>query len=223
MAHANRLRVAILADTSAAAGLAVLAADEAQWAQGWLGALEAAGLLRPLDQAPFEAARTRLGEAELRRQVLAGGYRLVDASAAALGGAPAVTLVSSGATMPEVVEAAHQLCEEGVAASVVDVTSLDRLYRAWRGALRTGVNSVSRTRADDHLALLFGGESRHAPMVTVHDASPHAMAWLGSIFGAPVTALGVDTFGQSASITDTYRLHGLDTDTIVNAALVALE
>ena len=178
---------------------------------------------RPLDQAPFEAARARLGEVELRRQVLAGGYRLVDASAAALGGAPAVTLVSSGATMPEVVEAARQLTEEGVAASVVDVTSLDRLYRAWRGALRTGVNSVSRTRADDHLALLFGGESRHAPMVTVHDASPHAMAWLGSIFGAPVTALGVDTFGQSASISDTYRLHGLDADTIVNAALVALE
>jgi pyruvate dehydrogenase E1 component len=103
------------------------------------------------------------------------------------------------------------------------VTSLDRLYRAWRGTLRSGVSTVSRTRADDHLSMLFGGDAQHAPMITVHDASPHAMAWLGSIFGAPVTALGVDTFGQSASIGDTYRLHGLDTDTIVNAALVALD
>ena len=34
---------------------------------------------RPLDQAPFEAARARLGDVVLRRQVLAGGYRLVDA------------------------------------------------------------------------------------------------------------------------------------------------
>ena len=112
--------------------------------------------------------------------------------------------------MPEVVRAAALLADEGVAANVVDVTSLDRLYRAWRGTLRTGLASVSRTRADDHLAMLFGGESRHAPMVTVHDASPHAMAWLGSIFGSPVTALGVDMFGQSASIVDTYKLHGLD-------------
>ena len=32
--------------------LAVLAADEAQWVQGWLGALEAAGLLRAADKAP---------------------------------------------------------------------------------------------------------------------------------------------------------------------------
>ena len=178
---------------------------------------------RPLEQAPFEAARARLGNDELRRQVLAGGYRLIDSTALAHSGAPVVTLVSSGATMPEVVRAAALLADEGVAANVVDVTSLDRLYRAWRGTLCTGVSSVSRTRADDHLAMLFGGESRHAPMVTVHDASPHAMAWLGSIFGSPVTALGVDMFGQSASIVDTYKLHGLDADTIVNAALVALE
>ena len=34
---------------------------------------------RPIDQAPFEAARARLGDAVLRRQVVAGAYRLVDA------------------------------------------------------------------------------------------------------------------------------------------------
>jgi pyruvate dehydrogenase E1 component len=178
---------------------------------------------RPLDQAPFEAARSHMGTDELRRQVLAGGYRLVDASALSTGGAPVVTLVGSGAVLPETIAAAAALADEGVAAHVVDVTSLDRLYRLWRGGLRTGAASASRTRTDDHLAALFGGVDRHAPMITVHDASPHAMAWLGSIFGAPVTALGVDMFGQSASITDTYKLHGLDTDTIVNAALVALE
>ncbi|MBW8894396.1 MAG: hypothetical protein JF617_20710, partial [Burkholderiales bacterium] len=45
-AHAKALRTAILADTTAPSTLAVLAADEAQWVKGWLGALEAAGLLR---------------------------------------------------------------------------------------------------------------------------------------------------------------------------------
>ena len=33
---------------------------------------------RPIDQAPFAAALERLGEDELRRQVLAGGYRLLE-------------------------------------------------------------------------------------------------------------------------------------------------
>ncbi|HNN85589.1 MAG TPA: CARDB domain-containing protein, partial [Accumulibacter sp.] len=51
-AHAKRLRGAILADTSAPANLSALAADEGQWVTGWLGALEAAGLLRPSNEAP---------------------------------------------------------------------------------------------------------------------------------------------------------------------------
>ncbi|MFO0444029.1 MAG: putative Ig domain-containing protein, partial [Betaproteobacteria bacterium] len=50
--HAKRLRTAILADASAASTLTALEADEAQWVQGWLAALETAGLLRPADAAP---------------------------------------------------------------------------------------------------------------------------------------------------------------------------
>ncbi|MDR0673568.1 MAG: putative Ig domain-containing protein, partial [Zoogloeaceae bacterium] len=51
-AHAQRLRAAILADMEAPILLSVLASDETQWIDGWLGALEAAGLLRPQDEAP---------------------------------------------------------------------------------------------------------------------------------------------------------------------------
>ena len=50
--HAGKLRAAILADTSAPTSLSTLAADEGQWVSGWLGALEAAGVLRPLNEAP---------------------------------------------------------------------------------------------------------------------------------------------------------------------------
>ena len=39
-AHAKALRTAILADAAAPNALAVLAADEAQWVDGWLAALE---------------------------------------------------------------------------------------------------------------------------------------------------------------------------------------
>lgn len=51
-AHARQLRAAILADSQAPSHLQTLAADEGQWVQGWLAALEVAGLLRPVDEAP---------------------------------------------------------------------------------------------------------------------------------------------------------------------------
>jgi pyruvate dehydrogenase E1 component len=100
---------------------------------------------RPLDQAPFEAARARFGDAVLRRQVLSGAYRLVDAALAHpdLAGAPTVHLVGSGAVLPEVLAAAAELADEGIAAHVVDVTSLDRLYSAWQRTLRQGVRTAT--------------------------------------------------------------------------------
>ena len=49
--HAKKLRAAILADKSAGEILQLLAADESQWVEGWLAALETAGLLRPENEA----------------------------------------------------------------------------------------------------------------------------------------------------------------------------
>ncbi|WP_048324300.1 CARDB domain-containing protein, partial [Crocosphaera watsonii] len=50
--EALKLRQAILNDADASQGLAVLAANEQQWIQGYLASLEMAGLLRPEDTAP---------------------------------------------------------------------------------------------------------------------------------------------------------------------------
>ena len=47
----EKLREAILADTQAPSSLSTLAANADQWIAGWLGALEGAGLLRPLNEA----------------------------------------------------------------------------------------------------------------------------------------------------------------------------
>jgi hypothetical protein len=77
-------------------------------------------------------------------------------------------------------------------------------------------------RAEDRVSVKPSAE-RAAPIVTVHDASTHAMAWLGSVFGAPVVPLGVDGFGQSGSLTELYRDHDLLSGAVVNAALLALE
>jgi pyruvate dehydrogenase E1 component len=174
---------------------------------------------RAIDQDPFALARERLGDAILRRQVLAGAYRLVDAAGAAAAGGPEVYLAASGAVMPEVLAAAAELDDEGIAAHVVDVTSADRLYRAWQRTLRQGVRTATTPSIPGALRTVFPGP---APVVTVHDAASHTLSWLGSALGVPAVSLGVDSFGQSGAVADLYRAHDLDAGSIVNAALAAL-
>nr|MCU0263835.1 hypothetical protein [Candidatus Nanopelagicales bacterium] len=101
---------------------------------------------RPIDQSAFAAARARMGEAVLRRGVLAGGYRLVDAWQAdpqLPPDSPVVHVAGSGSVLPEALAAADELRSEGVAAHVVDITSADRLYRAWQRTLRQGVRTAT--------------------------------------------------------------------------------
>ncbi len=134
-------------------------------------------------------------------------------------GAPVVHLVGSGAVLPEIVTAASELAEEVIAAHVVDITSLDRLYSAWQRTLRQGVRTATTPSVPGALRAAFPDR---APVVSVHDAASHAMAWIGSALGVPAVPLGVDAFGQSGSVDDLYEIHDLLPGSIVNAALAAL-
>lgn len=179
---------------------------------------------RPLDQAPFEMARQRLGDAILRRQVIAGAYRLVDAFDQPKGKAmgetpPLVHIAASGATLPEAIEAAEELGSEGIAAHVVDVTSSDRLFKSWQRTTRQGVRTATTPSIPGAIRAAF---SERAPIVTVQDASSHHLAWLGSALGVPAVSLGVDSFGQSGTRSDLYAAHDLTSGSVVNAALAAL-
>ncbi|HTX63603.1 MAG TPA: transketolase C-terminal domain-containing protein [Acidimicrobiales bacterium] len=177
---------------------------------------------RPVDQSPFERLREQVGDDRLRSDVLAGGYRLVDGAARVPGG-PVVHLVGCGTVLPEMLEAAELLAEEGVAANVVDVTSVDLLYRSWRAALVAAVDAAGEAPPPAHLDRLFPPGQRGAPLVTVHDGAPHTLSWLGSVHGVPVVPLGVDAFGQVGSVGDLFGHFRLDAPAIVNAALVALD
>jgi len=171
---------------------------------------------RPLDQAPFAAASERPGEEALRADVLAGGYRLGEPSEPA-----AVVLATCGAVVPEVLAAAELLDGEGVPALVLDLTSPDRLYREWRYGLRDAARQARPAGAEHHLGRLLVGPERSLPIVTVHDAASHHLAWLGGVFGVPVVPVGVDEFGQSGSIPELYGVFDLLPEQIVNAALLA--
>lgn len=181
---------------------------------------------RMLDQSPFEEARLRLGDAVLRRHVLAGAYVLVDGRermAEAVrdehGHLPTVYLVGTGAVLPEVLLAAAELADEGVIAHVIDVTSPGRLYRSWQRTIRQGVRTATTPSMAGTLRAVM---PEPAPIVTVHDASSHTLAWLGSAVGMPQVCLGVDEFGQSGTVADLYHAHDLDAGSIVNAAMCSL-
>lgn len=167
-----------------------------------------------IEQAPFEAARARLGEEELRQQVLAGGYRLLEAPEES---EYKVQLVTCGALVPETLAAAQILQAEGIAANVLNLTGPGSLYRTWKEA------RVVASMDYGQLETLIPTHERHAPIVTIHDAASHALSWLGSVFGTRVTALGVDDFGQSGSRADLYRHFGLDAEHIAAAAFDAID
>ena len=178
---------------------------------------------RPIDQTPFSEAEQRYGAVTLRNMVLAGAYRLVDGRsdvAVTDSELPEVTLAASGAVLPEVLEAAAELASEGVATHVVDVTSPSRLYREWQLQTRMALKAARPIGRSGTLRSAFPAG---VPIVSVHDAASHSLAWLGSAMGVPAVSLGVDEFGESGSIGALYAKNDLSPGAIVNAALGALD
>ncbi|HET9094695.1 MAG TPA: pyruvate dehydrogenase, partial [Solirubrobacteraceae bacterium] len=162
---------------------------------------------RPIPQELAAVPGDRAGREARRRQALAGGYVLRSAPAE-----PAVTLVGVGALMPEVIAAADQLASAGLDCDVVCLTSADLVFRAWQASQGLGTGS------SEVLDVLFPAQ-RRAPIVTVQDGHPHTLSFLAAIRCVPLACLGVTDFGQSGDVDDLYRYFGIDTETIVSAAI----
>ena len=162
---------------------------------------------RPVDQSLAALPEDPEGREHRRQQALGGGYLLRSAAEG-----PQVVLVAMGVTVPESCAAHEELSAAGIAADLVVLTSADLVYRALRA--RQGLCEGG----DSILDALFPAE-RAAPIVTVLDGHPHALSFLAGIRGVPLSGLGVDAFGQSGDVGDLYRKFGIDTETIVGAAV----
>jgi pyruvate dehydrogenase E1 component len=150
-------------------------------------------------------------DARYRTQVLAGGYRLVDARLEP-GYDPegdAVHLFAAGVMVPEALAAARALRAEGAFPNVFVVTSPDLLYRGLR-------------ERRPYLEELVTADEEGVPVVSVLDGHSHALAFLGGALGVPQMALGVDHFGQSGARDDLYRHYGIDAPAITRAARMLL-
>jgi pyruvate dehydrogenase E1 component len=166
---------------------------------------------RPIDQALAALPEDARERDVRRRQVLAGGYRLRTAA-----GAPALVLVGVGAVLPEVIAAAQALATAGVESDVVCLTSADLVFRALQA--RQGLVEGEEAILDE----LFPAE-RAAPIVSVLDGHPHTLSFLAAVRCVPIACLGVSEFGQSGDVQDLYRHFGIDTETIIGAAIDLVE
>jgi len=174
--------------------------------------------------------------AELRSDVLAGGYRLIDwrGYRGYQPGENVVELFVMGALAPEAIQAAELLLDRGVYANVIVVSSPDLLCgelgrQTEHAHLRgLGVTGALHLRpAGDGTGPLGSGDAidlagRRVPIVSVHDGEIGLLDNLGSVIGVPQVARAVVKFSKSGTPKHIYHYHGLDGEGIAEACGEAL-
>ena len=150
--------------------------------------------------------------AELQRAITDGAYWLRKPGANC-----DIVIAYTGAVAPEAIEAVGLCGESHRDVGLLAVTSADRLHAGWTAARklrrdRRGLPHLS------HIEKLLAPLPRDCGIVTVIDGHPATLGWLGSVAGQRVEALGVEHFGQTGSIGDLYRHHGIDANAIIDAA-----
>ena len=148
-------------------------------------------------------------------EVLLGGYWLIPPAPGS-----DLAIVYTGAVAHEARAAHEAVRRELPGAGVLAVTSPDRLAAGWRAAVRARREGDRAARS--HLERLLAPLSPGASLVTVADAHPGALEWIGSAAGHRSFPLGVDHFGQSGSVPELYAHHHIDVDAILDTIAAAL-
>ena len=153
----------------------------------------------------------RTMDAELESGIVQGAYWLRRPGPNAQ-----VVVAYSGVVAPEAIEAVGMLGEDRRDVGLLAVTSADRLHAGWSAAQRA--RERGKPHARSHVERLLEGVPSHCALVTVQDGHPAGLGWLGSVHGHRTRALGVEHFGQTGTIADLYRHHGIDAQAIARAA-----
>jgi pyruvate dehydrogenase E1 component len=140
---------------------------------------------------------------------LKGGYWL---RAPAPGSEAAI--VAMGAVMPEALAAWEELRDDIPGLGLLSVTSPDLLHRGWTAAQAA---RWAGRREPSHIEQLLSPLGRNAGLVTIADAAPASLSWIGGVLGQRVAPLGVERFGQTGSLPDLYAAYRLDGNAITEA------
>ncbi len=140
---------------------------------------------------------------------LAGGYWLREPGPGA-----EAAIVAMGAVMPEALAAFDALKDDVPGLGLLSVTSPNLLHRGWSAAQAAEWRGE---RQPSHAATLLSRLSPTARLVTLCDAAPASLSWLGGVLGHRVAPLGVDRFGQTGNLPDLYGEYRLDGEAITEA------
>ncbi|HET9399278.1 MAG TPA: transketolase [Sphingomicrobium sp.] len=140
---------------------------------------------------------------------LNGAYWLREPS----GGAEAA-IVAMGALVPEALAAWEELSVDLPGLGLLAVTSPDLLHRGWTAAQ---AKRWQGGREPSHVETLLSRLRPGAGLVTLCDAAPASLSWLGGVLGQRVAPLGVEKFGQTGSLPDLYSAYRLDGAAITEA------
>ncbi|MET0541258.1 MAG: alpha-ketoglutarate dehydrogenase [Variovorax sp.] len=156
---------------------------------------------------------------DVQGDVLRGCYRFGRYGEAS--GAPAVTLMGSGAILTEVVKAAQQLAAEGITVEVFSVTSWSELARDGAACEAAALRGEAAAQPFVMQQLSTGT----GPIVAATDyvrAVPESVrAWLPE--GRRYLTLGTDGFGRSDTRAALRNFFGVDAKSIARAARFALQ
>lgn len=200
-------------------------AKEVEWAllEGIRRALNQIGstYLR-LSTIPVDQTRFPKADSSLRSKVLDGAYRIVDRrQEPGYTSRNAVLIFASGVTVPGACRASDLLLQEGVFASVINVTSADRLFQRWNAAAMTTIDEAAhQPKPFPHLLSL---DEVGVPALIVADGHPHNLSFLGTALEVPSISLGVTGFGESGTVEDLYRHHHIDPGSLANAAIALVD
>jgi pyruvate dehydrogenase E1 component len=182
----------------------------ADHASDWLRDETGGSVYLRLSTRPIEQIERPMTD-ELRRQIVDGAYWLRKPGPNAQ-----VMVAYTGAVAPEAIAAVGLMAEDRRDVGLLAVTSADRLNAGWTAAQRARERGLVHARS--HIERLLADVPPHCGIVTVLDAHPATLAWLGAVSGHRTRALGVEHFGQTGSLAELYRHYGIDSNAIVAAA-----
>ena len=155
--------------------------------------------------------------------ILRGCYRFGTYAPASGKAKQSVTLLGSGAILTEVIKAAQQLADEGIAAEVFSVTSWSELARDGQACEQRAL-AGEKNAGTPFVAQQLGKGSSKAPIVAATDyvrALPESVrAFLPE--GRRYLTLGTDGFGRSDTRAALRGFFGVDAASIARAARHAL-
>jgi len=176
----------------------------------WLRDREGGAVYLRLSTRPL-AQPDRQMDGQLREDVLAGGYWLRHPAPGS-----DLAIIFSGAIAPEAMAAWDRIAVDTPGTGLLCVTSADRLNAGWNAAQQARQNGNSQAACQ--IEKLLQPLARQAGLVSVMDAHPATLAWIGSVRGQRMESLGVEHFGQSGDLPDLYARYRIDADAIVSAS-----